>query len=272
MPFDDTEFFSTHEVEPDIGVKAVFNIFEDSVHQYSRAKAQRGEDARNQIVTKKEKNIRAGDKENIEVTISEDLADGYSAKLDASLKLLSEDDLKLLLPNHELEDDEVHIIQTTDVALWDGYALQDYQTQLMLLEQQNRKRLLLAKQDQDVDFTQFDRLASIEYERRTRGQTIYKEQLRLTAAEEPSSGLGTCHVKKKMPNSSVHKGAASATKRRKRNSHSHIQPDHQNHLETANGECSKKMDTGDLEVKSVFYSSRDQSSLTVYYKGHASTL
>ncbi|KAL9087728.1 MAG: hypothetical protein Q9165_006495 [Trypethelium subeluteriae] len=85
----------------------------------------------------------------VETTISEDLADGQNAKLDASLKLLSEDNLRLLLPSDKLEDDEIHIIETTSPPFGNP-ALQIYQMQLMLLEQQNKKRLLMARQEHSL--------------------------------------------------------------------------------------------------------------------------
>lgn len=51
------------------------------------------------------------DKGEVQATISADVADGHNAQLDASLKLLSEDDPKLLLPN-SLEDGEIEATVT----------------------------------------------------------------------------------------------------------------------------------------------------------------
>ena len=91
------------------------------------------------------------DVEDIDNTISEDVADGQLAKLDACLKLLSEDDFIFFLPSDELEDDEIHVIETVDIAAkqYSNHDLQDYQLQLMLLEQQNKRRLLMARQEQE---------------------------------------------------------------------------------------------------------------------------
>ena len=108
----------------------------------------------------------ATDKEEIQATISADVADGHNAQLDASLKLLSEDDPKLFLPN-DLEDDEIHILEATgtgpsvvNLVTGGNHALQDYQMQLMLLEQQNKKRLLMAKQEQSRPSSPFDEVAA----------------------------------------------------------------------------------------------------------------
>jgi len=90
----------------------------------------------------------------MKVTISEDLADGQIAKLDRCLKLLREDDQELLLPSDDSKDDEIHITNTTLGAppvtgAPHGESLQDYQMQLMRLEQQNRRRLVMARPEQE---------------------------------------------------------------------------------------------------------------------------
>ncbi|KAL9611363.1 MAG: hypothetical protein Q9167_003982 [Letrouitia subvulpina] len=253
MPLNKTESFRIYEVGTGSGVKAVFNTAEDSIHQYSRVQTQRADDARKQIDQKGKS--AAEDKEDIEVTISEDLADGHSANLDASLKLLSEDDPKLLLPSDQLEDDEIHIVQTTNVAPQDGnHAPQNYQMQLMLLEQQNKKRLLMERQERDnvFKFAQFDHLASTrEYERRIRRQAIYKEHLYSTGADKPTLDLRAGHVRNKMPTNSTRKDAASVTKRQKRNARSKPQPGQPNHPNSANGEMLNKADVGSSEHDSI---------------------
>ena len=267
MPFYGTESLRIDEVETDGVVEAISNIAEDSVHQYSRAQTQRANNARKQI--NQEKNTRAEDKENIEVTISEDLADGTSAKLDASLKVLSQGDSKLLLVSDELEDDEIHIIETTSEApLVGNHSLQDYQMQLMLVEQQKRKRRLMVRQEKynKVRFAQFDHLASTrEYERLKRRQATYEEQLRLMAADEPTSGVGARHVKNKMPTSSAHEDAASVTKSQKRITRSRPQSGQQNHSSSAKSEDPNKADVESLEVRSILRSSKVKFSLTVYH-------
>lgn len=158
MPlFDAADLFRSCQFEIDDGVKAISTFNENSIHQYSLAQIQRTNEARRRIDGKEEKqdaaNNKVNDKENVEITISEDLGDGQSAKLDASLKLLGVDDPKLLLPSDELEDDEIHIIETAiDAPQGGSLALQDYQKQLMLLEQQNKKRLLKTRQELDTEF------------------------------------------------------------------------------------------------------------------------
>ena len=251
MPLDETESFRVYEAGTDSGVKTV--SAEDSVYQYLHGQIQRADNARKQI-DQKEKTA-AEDKENIEVTISEDLADGRSANLDASLKLLGEDDLKLLLPSDHLEDDEIHIIETSSVAPLDGnHALQDYQMQLILLEQQNKKRLLMARQEQDIfsKSVQFDHLASIkESERRIRRQAIHEEHLRSKAADKPTPDLKAGHLRNKMPTDSAHKDAASVTKRRKCNARSKPQSGQPSHPNSANGEILNNADVGSLEVRPI---------------------
>lgn len=250
MPSDGADSFRNYEVESDSGVKAVSNFAEDSVYQYSRAQTQRAKDIRKQIDQGQE-DTGAKDKENTEVTISEDLADGHSANLDASLKLLGVGDLKLLLPSDELEDDEIHIIQTTNVALRDGdHAQQQYQLQLMLLEQQNYRRLLRAKQEPEFrGFQMFDDLASTrEYERQIRPQAISKEQLRSIAADKPTSDLRAVRVRNKMPTKSAHKDTTPVTKRRKRDAQSQPQSGQRSHTNAANDEGLNKANVGPLEV------------------------
>jgi hypothetical protein len=129
-------------------INALLAPIEESIHQYSQAQTQRRTQAQ-QWIENKEAKEDDNHKEKIEVSISEDLADGQIDKLDAALKLLSDDELRLLIPSDELEDDEIHIIETQFGAPQGGnHALQEYQRQLLLLEQQNKKRLLDARQEQ----------------------------------------------------------------------------------------------------------------------------
>lgn len=136
------------------GVSA-FNLYDFSVQEYSRATHDRANKAQ-QLVEQKGADDKGHNEENIEATISEDLADGQVSKLDACLNLLGEDDPHLCLPSDVLDEDELHFIETefapqniTTGTNGGGHALQEYQMQLMLLEQQNKKRLLMARQEQD---------------------------------------------------------------------------------------------------------------------------
>ncbi|KAL9052647.1 MAG: hypothetical protein Q9162_005274 [Coniocarpon cinnabarinum] len=79
----------------------------------------------------------------VELTVSEDLAEGQSKKLDASLELLCENDPELHLRSDEIDGLATHIIDTSGSS---GRALADFQMQSMLLEQQNKRRLLRARQ------------------------------------------------------------------------------------------------------------------------------
>lgn len=133
------------------------------------------------------------DEEEIQATISADVADGHNAQLDASLKLLSEDDPKLILPN-DLEDDEIHIIEAAatgpsgaNVPSGGNHALQKYQMELMLLEQQNKKRLLMARQEQERPSTPFDEVAAArELKRRYRTDVMMrKDQAEAGQKQQP---------------------------------------------------------------------------------------
>jgi hypothetical protein len=160
--------FYPHRFDASPNINALLIPTEDSIYQYSQTQTQRRTQAQ-QWIESKVANEDGNYKDKIETTISEDLADGHTGKLDAALKLLSDDELRLLIPSDELEDDEIHIIETQAGAPQGGnHALQDYQMQLMLLEQQNKKRLLLARQMQDnqeYDNTQ-TRIAMRVYEER----------------------------------------------------------------------------------------------------------
>ena len=89
-------------------------------------------------------------------TISEDLSDGHSAGRDLFLGLLFEDGDNIVLNSECYEDEEIHVAErvvlfqperteTQQKSSTGSQALQDYQMQLMLLEQQNKKRLLKAR-------------------------------------------------------------------------------------------------------------------------------
>lgn len=86
-------------------------------------------------------------------TISEDIAEGQTARLEENLKRFGANDSKLLLPGNMEEDDEVCITNDTLHRRSKGqkHALADYQMQLMLLEQQNKKRLFVARQARAAD-------------------------------------------------------------------------------------------------------------------------
>ena len=225
MPLlDDVDFFHSCQLEIHEGVNAVFTSTENSISEYSRAQIQRNSDARQRIDQKKKKQdaVHEKEKENVEITISEDLADGQNTKLDASLKLLGEDDQKLLLPSDELEEDEIHIIETTIDAPQGGiHPLQDYQMQIMLLEQQNKKRLLIARQGQDRTDILFDQMAAArEMKRRDQKSATKKEQVYASVNQIPSQDPKATQVTSKMPatvaDTGADTGAVPATKRQKR--------------------------------------------------------
>ena len=73
----------------------------------------------------------------IEYTISQDLAAGHTAEQARRLRGFHGDDTSNL----------IQLSQTTA----GNHQLQDYQMQLMLLEQQNKKRLMMARQEQAED-------------------------------------------------------------------------------------------------------------------------
>lgn len=138
-------------------------------------------------------------KEIIQATIPEDLADGHKAILDGCLKLLGENDLKLLLSN-DLEDDGIHIMETTTSAPGNGNRfLQDYEMQIMLLEQQNKKRLLMARQDQRGE-TPFNQVAAArELGRRHHNGTVEISQVEARQMEQPPHDIETLQIQRNMP-------------------------------------------------------------------------
>lgn len=221
-PLDDTDVFRSCDFEAHDGVNSVFTFAEDSVHQYSRAQIQRAKDARQRIDQKKEKQEAVENKENIEITISEDLGDSQFAKLDASLKLLSGDELELLIPSDELEDDEIHIIETTTGTQQLGggnHALQDYQKQLMLLEQQNKKRLLIARQEQERDTIQTSQLLrSGGYARVFGEKPTTKDKIQVSSAQNSSRdlSLSATPFTLEMPATRADQGTTPAAKRQER--------------------------------------------------------
>ena len=124
MPFQGTDSFCIYGIETEDGLRAVSDIVEDSVQSSHFCHTRKADSARRHI-EKKDKS--SGNKENLEVTISEDLTDGHSTHLDASLKLLEKDELKLQLPSDQVEDDKIHIIETTvGAAQRPNHAMQDY--------------------------------------------------------------------------------------------------------------------------------------------------
>ena len=205
--------FRSGQVEIHEGVNAVSTLTENSVYQYSRVQTQRIDETLQRIDQKKEKKDAVNNKENLETTISQDLADGHTANLDASLKLLSEDNPKLFIPGDELEDDEIHIIGTTQGGT---HSLQDYQMQLMLLEQQNKKRMLMARQEADHG-PLFDQVAAArESRRRFERDAIKKEQIEAAGTLKPSRNRKATQIAPRMPTTGTDPGTGSAKKRQKR--------------------------------------------------------
>ncbi|MCJ1394413.1 hypothetical protein MMC18_007291 [Xylographa bjoerkii] len=72
----------------------------------------------------------------VEYTISQDLAAGHSAEQEKNLQ-------------HFLKSDDSSLLGSSSNRLGSNHAWQDYQMQLMLLEQQHKKRLFLARTEQD---------------------------------------------------------------------------------------------------------------------------
>lgn len=103
---DHTDLFRSCQPQIQDGVSTEFASTENSIYQ-----AQRTPEARLLSGQKRENEAAVRDRENLESTISEDLTDGQVVKLDPSLKLLCEDDMKLLLPSDELEDAKPRIIE-----------------------------------------------------------------------------------------------------------------------------------------------------------------
>lgn len=201
-------------------MNSVFTFAEDSVHRYSRAQIQRAKDARQRIGQKKEKQEAVENKENMEITISEDLGDSQFAKLDASLKPLSGDELELLIPSDELEDDEIHIIETTTGTQQLGggnHTLEHYQKQLMLLEQQNKKRLLMARQEQDT-IQGSQPLRSSGYARVFEEKPTTKDKIQVSSAQNSSGdlSLSATPLTLETPATRADQGTTPAAKRQKR--------------------------------------------------------
>lgn len=88
-------------------------------------------------------------------TISQDYAEGESVLLDKQLQLLRGSEVAWTVRFDDLEPQEIEEIKRKWSALEQqqhgcrtNRALQDYQMQLMLLEQQNKRRLLMATSDE----------------------------------------------------------------------------------------------------------------------------
>ena len=196
MPLlDEGDSFCSYQLEIDNSINAVSSLTGNFVSEYSRARVQRANEARQRIDQKKEKQDTVDNKKDIEITISEDLAEGQVAKLEASLKLLSEGDLKLLIPSDELEDDEIHIIETSVEVpqITTALGLQDYQMQLMLLEQQNTKRLLTAQQSRQ-GHTQFEQATARELKRRSQRILLNKKQTQTIMTQQSFGDLEAAQV------------------------------------------------------------------------------
>jgi hypothetical protein len=217
---DGADLFRSCQLETHDGVNAFHPLSEDSVYQYSRAQIERTNKARQWIDQKTKKQNTVEDKDQVDATISEDLADGQTAKLDASLKLLGDDDIELLIPSDDLDDDEIHIIETTgDLFTVPGSnrALQDYQMQLMLLEQQNKKRLLIARQKQQ-DALQPHTVAR-QFEIPTPVRGLQQDHIQTGVTRQSSRHLKATKVVPTMPANGADKGTIPATTKRQKRDH-----------------------------------------------------
>jgi len=84
--------------------------------------------------------FKKGAPDSVEYTISQDRGAGNSTEAEADYVLLTGKDFELAsLPRAQVSSG--------------NHALQDYQTQLMLLEQQNKKRLMMAREELDEENT-----------------------------------------------------------------------------------------------------------------------
>lgn len=72
----------------------------------------------------------------VDYTISEDHSAGHAAHVESGLRMLAADPMGAFPPGF-------------NAGVMSNESLQDYQMQLMLLEQQNKKRLLMAREEQD---------------------------------------------------------------------------------------------------------------------------
>ncbi|KAL8707014.1 MAG: hypothetical protein Q9225_007885 [Loekoesia sp. 1 TL-2023] len=202
---------SVSQAGTDDSPEAASPLNEYFAHQLSHKPISFPRQERQQCHKKQNRPDVTNDKENVQVTISEDLADGQTAKFDKCLKLLRGDDLKLLLPNN-LDAGEIHIIEEG------SHALQDYQMQLMLLEQQNKKRLLMARQEQEQDGRgplSFDEVAAKELKRRHQTGAVEMKPPKVGQTPESSLDIKTLQVKRKIPALGADKGTAPAARRQK---------------------------------------------------------
>lgn len=171
-----------------------------SVHMrssISASKIRRSNQARQRLYREGKNPDTINDKESTQVTISEDLADGQTVNLDASLKLLGEEEPKLLLPN--------------DIQ----------QLQLLLLEQQKKKQMPMPMPRQEQESQRspspFNEVAvAKELKRRYQEGTGEKEQAGAGQMPEPSQDLKALQVRLKMPAAHADESAAPITKRQKR--------------------------------------------------------
>jgi hypothetical protein len=102
-PFDGVDSFHACRLDTSHGVGTIQSLSEDSIQQYLQAQLQRHIQARQRIEQKDTEAENVKESEKVQATISEDTADGKTAKLDASLKFLSDDKINLLIPSDELE-------------------------------------------------------------------------------------------------------------------------------------------------------------------------
>ncbi len=117
-------------------------------------------------------------------SISEDLADGQTARLDASLGILSEDDQELLIHGDDRDDDDIHINEITHNAGSRNHAIQDQRMKIKHLEQE-KKRAQMATRYFEQDCTQFDYVAAAtETRRRYKTDAIQKEQTQAAGTQK----------------------------------------------------------------------------------------
>ncbi|MCJ1240998.1 hypothetical protein MMC14_009002 [Varicellaria rhodocarpa] len=207
---DDVDSFRSYEFDISDGLNPVYPLTKSSFQQYSSTQNWLPEQIFAQyeqlLAPEKEEQDGVNNKQNVQTSISEDLAGGQSAKLDASLKLLSED---------ELGDNNIHIIETARHS--GNHALQDYQMQLMLLEQQNKKRLLLAKQEQEGKHTPFKKVATTrEFKRLFEMSATKKERAQAAVTQKRSRDLRATQFPPKMLPTGASISPVTTTKRQKR--------------------------------------------------------
>ena len=119
------------------------------------------------------------------------------------------------MASDDQEDEEVNIIGTT-IGVSQHNRLQDYHMQLMLLEQQNRKRLLMKRQKEESQRTPNDQVATVRESRgRDKTSAVKEKQIQAAGAQKFSADVQTSQTPPEMPTTDGDAGTASATKRQK---------------------------------------------------------